>query len=268
MYLVFDIGGTQTRLALSPNGRELGEIVRSPTDVTAKGFASLLGAMKELVGNHKLKGLAGGLPGHLNAQGLLERTANLPEWAGLPVQERLQEQFGVPVHLANDAALAGLGEATAGAGAGAEIVVYITVSTGINGVRIVRRQIEPSASGFEIGQQLLLERQSVPVSLQELASGAAVEAAYGQPPGELRGPGLWRQEAVYVARGLYNTLLHWSPDVVVYGGSMMRDISLEAIRNELEALPDVYGGWPPILAARLGDEAGLRGALELLRQKS
>jgi hypothetical protein len=68
-----------------------------------------------------------------------------------------------------------------------------------------------------------------------------------------------------LARGLYNTLLHWSPQVVVYGGAMMRDIPLTAIVHELAALPPVYPEWPPLVAAELGDEGGLYGALALLQ---
>ena len=58
-------------------------------------------------------------------------------------------------YLANDSDLDGLGEATVGAGKGFNIVAYITVSTGIGGVRIVGGKIDVSTYGFEPGHQII-----------------------------------------------------------------------------------------------------------------
>jgi predicted NBD/HSP70 family sugar kinase len=134
----------------------------------------------------------------------------------------------------------------------------------VNGVRIVDGVIEPSAQGFEIGQQLLTGDDGRRASLESLAGGAALARRTGRPPAELHTAGVWRNEARQLAHGLFNTLLHWSPEVVVYGGRMMQDISVAAIAEELERLPAVFESWPPIVAAQLGDEGGLLGALSLL----
>jgi hypothetical protein len=55
--------------------------------------------------------------------------------------------------------------------------------------------------------------------------------------------------------------VHWSPDVVVYGGSMMHDIALEAIRRELARYSLPAGLRPPLRLAELDDTRGLYGAL-------
>jgi glucokinase len=49
----------------------------------------------------------------------------------------------------------GLGEAVFGAGKGREIVVYMTISTGVGGARIVGGKIDASAMGFEPGHQII-----------------------------------------------------------------------------------------------------------------
>jgi predicted NBD/HSP70 family sugar kinase len=73
-------------------------------------------------------------------------------------------------------------------------------------------------------------------------------------------------EERHLAQGLYNTLLHWTPELVVFGGSMMRDIDLGVVGDELEKLPAVLVQLPRLERAALGDAAGLQGAVAWLRQ--
>jgi len=75
------------------------------------------------------------------------------------------------VFIENDASIVGLGEAVSGAGMGEEIVVYITVSTGVGGTRIVSGEIDEHAYGFEPGHELI----NMQDSLEDLVSGTAVE---------------------------------------------------------------------------------------------
>ena len=258
MNLYFDVGGTHTRLALEDKDG-LCDIVRMDTDPSTTGFASFLGVLDQYRSGHKLRNVVGGIPGQIDDMGLLIHAPNLPGWIGLPIQDRLDEQFEGHVHVLNDVALVGLGEATVGAGKGAAIVAYITVSTGVNGVRIVDGQVDHSARGFEIGAQLLPSGDGVR-SLEQLTGGAALEQRSHKLPREVSDPAVWREEARNLALGLYDTMLHWSPDVVVLGGPMMRDIKLADIERELAALPAVYASWPPIRRAQLEDNGGLYGA--------
>ena len=84
----------------------------------------------------------------------------------------------------NDTALVGLGEATVGAGKGAAIVVYVTISTGANGARIVDGVLDRAAFGFELGEQLL-GRAASAGTLEELVSGRAIQDRFGAPPATL-----------------------------------------------------------------------------------
>ncbi len=265
MKLVFDVGGTHIRIALSRDGKTLEQVLRHDTDPSPAGFVSFCAALQTLGREHSITAVAGGLPGHIEpATGRLLHAPNLPGWQGLTVRQQLEDALHVPLTLENDAALVGLAEATRGAGRGAAIVVYLTISTGVNGVRILNGRIEPGARGFEVGAQLLPNDHGQLVPLESLVGGAALQQRYHQPPAHLHQSGLWATEARYLALGLYNTLAHWSPEVVVYGGSMMRDISLEAIERELKQLPPLGSKWPQLKRAELGDDGGLYGALAVL----
>ena len=267
MYVVFDVGGTTTRIACSKTGRTFDEVTKIPTASSEAGFEAFVAQLQAEINGRKVKAVAGGLPGHLDGEGALQQVPNLLGWQGLPVQARLEAALGAPVYLQNDTALVGLGEATHGAGRGYGLVVYITVSTGVNGARLVDGHIDRSMTGFELGCMLLPDESGRLVTLESLTGGAALQHRYGQPPRELRDPAIWHREARYLARALHTTLLHWSPEVVIYGGSMMRDIPLTSISRELSELPWVFEYTPELKLAELGDNGGLYGALALLASK-
>jgi hypothetical protein len=79
---------------------------------------------------------------------------------------------------------------------------------------------------------------------------------------------VWEELSNILAFGLYNSLLHWSPDRVVLGGSMFNEIGISADRvkehiDEINVkLPEI----PDIVHSALGDFGGLYGGLALLKQ--
>lgn len=265
MKLAFDIGATHTRFALT-DGISLFDIQRIDTDRSPRGISVMLESVDDYLAGRSITAAAGGLPGQLdNETGRLGHTPNLPAWTGLRVGRQLQQHWGVPLSIHNDTEVVGLGEACFGGGMGHDIVAYMTVSTGVNGARIVNGHIEPSAHGFELGAQLVAGPGGGMSTLEELTGGAALARKYGRPPALIHDKALWHHEAGYLASSLYATMLHWSPDIFVMGGSMMRDISVAEIARDLHRLPKVYDAWPPIVRARLDDDGGLYGAMALLR---
>jgi predicted NBD/HSP70 family sugar kinase len=81
---------------------------------------------------------------------------------------------------------------------------------------------------------------------------------------------IWNQLANYLAHGLRNTVLYWSPDTIVLGGSMIVGdprIPLDDIIHHTEAVLEGVAPVPEIVDAELGDLGGLYGAMALLQQK-
>jgi len=275
MYLLFDIGGTKMRIAFSPEGKAFGKpkVVPTPPDFT-RGMAVFQEAVRELSGGKKIKAAAGGIAGPIDKEKTrLVNSPHISGWIGEPLKKKLQNIVGAPVYLENDAAMAGLGEATYGRGKGKEIVVYITVSTGIGGARIVDGVIDKSAMGFEPGHQIIdadgtlcPECKSVPGYLERYASGSAIEARYWKKPDEIDEPSVWEEEARFLAYGLNNTIVHWSPNIVILGGAVMQRVSLERVRFHLRSVLKIFPEPPLIGEAVLGDFGGLYGALHLLSQ--
>ncbi len=273
-YVLFDIGGTKTRVTVSEDLRTFGEVVKFNTPAKfEKGIEEIEKAIKSLT-KDQIRGMAGGIRGLLNDDKTeMIHDEKLSGWQEQPLVETLEKKFKTKVHLENDAAVAGLGEAVFGAGEGHEIVVYHTVSTGVGGVKIENGQIDSYAEGFEPGHQILdidhtILGEDVEPTLENLVSGTAVEERTGVKPYEIdQSDAIWDQLAYYLAHGLRNTILYWSPDIIVLGGSMIVGDPRILLDDIIKHTNDVLGDTAPcplIVDAKLGDEAGLYGAMTLL----
>ncbi|MCL5023897.1 MAG: ROK family protein [Nitrospirae bacterium] len=228
--------------------------------------------MRELAGVRPIRAAAGGIAGPIDREKTrLVNSPHISGWVQKPLQRELGKILDAPVYVENDAAMVGLGEATYGEGKGKEIVVYITVSTGIGGVRVLDGAIDRSAMGFEPGHQIIdadgtlcPECGSVPGYFEKYASGSAIELRYGGKPCEIKDPAVWEEEARFLAYGLNNTIVHWSPDILILGGSVMQSVSIERVRFHLRTVLKIFPRPPFIAGAVLGDFGGLYGALHFL----
>jgi predicted NBD/HSP70 family sugar kinase len=265
-YLIFDLGATNTRLALSSDGRSLGKEISFPTDASAGGQAELVAQARRLIGTGDLKLVVGGAAGTVDRKkGILLETPNM-EWGRVDLAGLFKQAFGAKLVLENDTAVVGLGEAHHGAGKPQGIMVYITISTGVNAVRLVDGQIDRSTFGFEVGRQLVSAAGEPPVTLEQSIGGHALQQRYGRLPRSIDDPAVWHRETGQLAQALYNLTLEWSPELIVLGGSMMRDLPIPWIRTELEKLPQVFPKWPELRLAKLEDKGGLYGGLELIKE--
>ncbi len=276
IYVLFDIGGTKTRVAISNDLKtiEKEETFKTPVAFT-DGIKKIIDTTTLLVGKEKVGGIAGGVRGLLaEDKSGIENDSVLSKWAGKSIVGALEKHFGVPVFLENDAAIAGLGEAVYGAGKGLEIVAYHTVSTGVGGAKIENGQIDLASAGFEPGKQILdIDRtilgEDITPTLENLVSGSAVEQRFGVKPYEIpQSDVLWNELAEYLAQGLRNTILYWSPDAIVLGGSMIigdPKIEVDVIRKYTVEALDNFVVAPLIVTAKLGDAAGLYGGMAVLR---
>ena len=78
-------------------------------------------------------GVGVGCPGPLDLEtGSILRTPNL-EWDGFPVRDRVSDALALPATLDNDGNCAAYGEWWRGAGKGSEVMIGVTLGTGIGG---------------------------------------------------------------------------------------------------------------------------------------
>jgi len=276
-YVVFDIGGTKTRIATSTDLKSFDEVKSYKTPPTFKaGMQLFVETVNSLTGD--VTAIAGGVRGRLlEDKSGIENDGVLTKWAGESIVGYLTKEYGdIKIFLENDTAIAGVGEAVFGAGENLPIVAYHTVSTGVGGVKIEDGLIDQAHNGFEPGHQILdIDRtilgEDITPTLENMVSGTAIKNRFGVEPYEIpQSDVLWNDLAGYLAQGLRNTILYWSPDAIVLGGSMIIGdpaIKIDTIRKATSDALDNFEETPLIAEAKLGDEAGLWGGLAILARR-
>lgn len=283
MYILFDIGKTNMRVAASHDCRELaGEPVKAEVpDNYEAALETLHGLAREVCGDEPITVAAGGIGGPLDRQ--KQRLINIPDankqdWIGKPLKDDVADALGGRVLLENDSAIVGLGEMHFGAGISDGIGAYMTVSTGVGGARIVDGHIDVSAMGFEPGHQILdVDHTACPTcrscTLEDTVSGTATEHRYGKPPYEITDDDAWDEIARWLACGLATTIVHWSPEVVVLGGSMVTKspgISTERVQHYLRETLTIFPpeAHPALRTGGCGDYGGVWGAMAHIRNNA
>jgi glucokinase len=283
MFLLFDIGGTKMRFATSENDDSLSNIATFNTPGTFEDSIPIFKNYFASLGIQVLTGVSGALPGTFDKEKTkLLWSKNLEGWVDVPIKAELEGIFNTTTIIANDANVAGLGEAVFGSGKGYKIVAYLTVSTGVGGTRIVDGNLDNNSLGFEPGYQIIdldgsTDKDFLTANarydndagyFQRLISGKDLSDKFGKPLEEITDPEVWDTLSKYIAVGINNVMVFWTPDVVVLGGGIaMSDyLKVEKIDAYLKKYLIAYD-IPNIKKAALGDNSGLYGALAYLKHQ-
>lgn len=309
-----DLGGTKVAAAVvDDSGRIHGKGHRATE--AQRGPAAVIGNMAKAVEEalaatpphlrEQVQGIGVGAPGIIDAAaGTVLLAPNL-RWENLPLRALLEERFGQPVAMDNDANCAALGEQWAGAARGRRHVVMVTLGTGVGGGLILDGRIYRGAGGFagELGH-IPVDEDGPPCGcgrrgcLEVYASASAIAARGREAVAAGHGRAI-RAQARRTSRGQIDARavlaaaqkgdptaaaivreaagrLGWTlagvvnalnPEVIVVGGGISRagNLLLDPVRAEV-ARRALGGpaGQVEIVAARLGNEAGLVGAASLL----
>ena len=301
--LAIDIGGTTVAVGLvepggrlaswtqakTPRGLDAGQLWR-----TLEVLCDRLLAEARVDPRTGLAGVGCGCGGPMEWPAGRVSPLNIPAWRSFPLRERLQERFpGIPVRLHNDAICMTAGEHWRGAGRGRRSMLGMVVSTGVGGGLVLDGRLINGATGnaghighvvvdpggpfcgcggrgcleaIARGPALVAWAQGegwrpgqAPVTAKELAD----DAAQGHPVGiaALRRAG----EALGIA--IASAVQLCDLEVVAIGGGLAQAGPLlfgpleEALRTHagLDYARDV-----PVVAAALGQSAGLIGAAALI----
>lgn len=253
-------------------------IVKTPRNFS-NGIAEFVKVANELSEGVKIKAVAGGIVGPLD----LKRTKvvnapNLKSWNNCLLKKTLEKRLKTKVYIENDTAMVALGETHYGAGKAFKkngIVAYVTVSTGVGGARIVDGKIDKSIYGFEIGYQTIDADGSIfpkyksPGYLEDYVSGKSVLLHTGKNPASINNQKFWNDMAKLLSYGLNNTILHWSPSIVILGGSMMNKVGIPLVQvnKHLDRILKIFPQKPKIVHSRLGDLGGIYGSMIYLVQE-
>jgi len=283
-----DVGGTKILAGIvSRDGR----IERQQQWPTPEGSQeALLTAIDAAVGellDDDVAALGIGIPSTIDQRSGRAVTSVNVELADLDFRARMQERFGLPVGIDNDANAAAIAEWTVGAGRGTRNLVMLTLGTGIGGGLILDGRPYRGSVGAaaELGH-IVIEHDGPPCQgnccgrghLEALASGGAatalaretfgpdvdsrrlVELAQG---GDERAVAIMSELGRRLGSGIGSLVNIFNPELVVLGGGFAAagDLLIVPAREvvEREALPpgrDLVR----IVRAELGAAAGFVGA--------
>jgi glucokinase len=136
-----DIGGTTIKLALVRTGAQHEIVTHGKIDTLAQEpglniVARIAQAVQQMLAStgETAIGAGVGCPGLINNKtGIVDTSANLPNFTQFPLAAELQKKLNLPVAIQNDAKAACLGEFQFGASKGCQNMVLLTLGTGVGG---------------------------------------------------------------------------------------------------------------------------------------
>ncbi len=297
LFVGLDLGGTEIKVGLCDADGGIVWSNRRPSNAQ-HGQEAILTALGEVVdlALEEAPGVGGevaaiglGTPGVVDPDTGVIRfpVANLGGWHGTDIVGFFRRRYQVPAVVENDANSAAWGEYVTGAGRGSNILLAVTVGTGIGGGAVIDGELLRGSSGgaLEVGH-IILERSGIPCNcglvgcVEAYAGGWGMAAEWGrrrsltESPGvsELVSTGLDGDElanevlddgARALGEGLMSALHLLNPDVVVLGGGIIdaRPRHLQLIEETLASrvLPKAIADLK-IVRAQHGNRAGLIGA--------
>lgn len=232
--LGIDLGGTQVRAGLVEEGRLLrASGARVAGLATAQDVLERIYAMIEEVGLEGVSGIGVGVPSIVDVKrGIVYDTVNIPSWKEVYLKDLLEQRYGIPAFVNNDANCFALGEWRYGAGAGSMNMVGVTVGTGLGaGIIIEGRLFNGTHCGAgEVGNIKYLD--SV---IEAYASGQFFMRTYGVSgeimlarvlEGEVDARTAFYEFGLHLGEALLTILYAYDPEVIVLGGSVTASYGL------------------------------------------
>lgn len=281
-----DVGGTNTRVALIDEKYQI--IKRKQFSTNADHPEKTIRDIRNVIDEFgcQTKGIGISCPGPLDLiNGVVLTPPNLPGWHHYALTKHLQKETGLSVYLENDANLACLAEAVAGAGKDMRYVQFLTISTGVGAGFCIDHKIYHGAKGFaqEVANSILwkdgpAQGDLKKGSIESIASGTAITKRANDAGGKAAHAGevyqMARQGNQTAEQVIEDALEYLSsflgilygvldPEIFVLGGSVALKIPgfiEEVERRTKDKVYDSLKENVKVVPAVLGEDCGLIGA--------
>ena len=290
LYGAVEAGGTKFVCSVGTGPEDIRSEVTLPTEEPEKTLGQTINYFKDYQEKHREKLKAVGIacfgPVDLrkgsDKYGYITTTPK-EGWQNVDIVGFFEKQLKIPVGFDTDVNAAAYGEYLWGAGKGLDIVLYLTVGTGIGGGLYVHGKLVHGLLHPEMGHVVIRrDKNKDPFKgccpyhgdcLEGLASGHAVDMRWSISASKLPdNHPAWELEAEYLAQGLVDYILTISPEKIILGGGLMHKLQLyPLIRKKVQVMLNGYLSVPAIqknienyiVSPGLGDKAGICGALGL-----
>lgn len=303
LFIGLDLGGTNLKYALGDKNGNL-QVKKSKPSHSHENqdniFNNIFAAIDELRSetDAEIHAIGVGTPGSVDFHKgqLIGKTPNIPDWTDAPVKKTIEDKYGIPVYVDNDANVVALAEVRRGGAVGYSSVVCLTIGTGIGGGIILNNKIYRGSnySAAEIGH-ITVEMNGKPCGCGNfgcLEAYAAAPAMINRYRHKLKRTGLLYNEdqlstefifekasveedfaietinetCDYLGTGIASVVNILNPEMVLIGGGVaeagdefIRRIERVIRQKIIKANSDVL----KVAKAKLGNDAGMVGAILL-----
>ena len=301
-YFGIDIGGTAVKLGIVD---ETGKVLcKGEQSVNFDGYQTpvldtVRKAAKEFltaqaIPVESLSGIGVSATGQIDSRkGIVAGTCgNFPNYIGSPIKAALEQDFGLPVTVANDANCMTLGEVWVGGAQGYTDVIGVTLGTGVGGGILTGGRLLEGARGLggELGHYRTHALDGVDCTCgakgcweRYAATTALVRAAKEKNPAWTDGRAIfaaaeagnpevlallnaWTDE---IAQGLAGMGHIFNPQLILIGGgvSAQQKLLITPIAAKVKAsVMPAFAEGLEVRAAQLHNDAGMVGAVYYFRQ--
>lgn len=293
-----EIGGTKLQLVAGTVQGQILERRRFIVDASAGGAgirAQIEGALPSLLALGRVSGIGVGFGGPVDWEsGRIACSHQIPGWSEFPIGDWLRSLSGVPVAVDNDANVATLAEAVAGAGRGLDPVFYVTLGSGVGGGLVSRGAIyhgakpgeseighlrldrsgtivEQRCSGWATDRRIRDAASQFPESvltrlIQSKAGGEARHLSTALNAGDAFARLILTETAADLGFALSHVCHLFHPEVIVLGGglSLVGEPLRAAVADAVpKYLMEAFHPGPRVILAGLAEDAVPVGALIL-----
>lgn len=312
-YLGVDLGGTNIKAGITDENGNI--LLKSSVRTDSQGDARRIAdqmvelccelAKKADVSMDDVEAVGVGIPGTVDAEKGTVIYCNNLNMDGAPIGAMMQEKLNKPVHLANDASCAALGEFVCGGGREYNSIILVTLGTGVGGGIILDGKLWEGleGAGAEIGHMVVhvggaectcgrkgcFEAYSSATALVNQTKAAmdahpeslmhSIVAKTGRASAKTAFEGMRSGDAAakevvdhylhYLSEGVANLINIFAPEAIILGGGVCNEGDALLMPLKEQVIAKCYGGdlihHAEIAIATLGNDAGLIGAAMLFK---
>jgi len=238
-------------------------------------------------------------------KGLVFCLTNIPGWKNVALKRILENKIGLPVFVDNDVKIMAMGELRFGAGKGYKNIICMTLGTGVGGAVIIDGNLYRGSSlvAGEIGHIPINEAgpscdcgssgcleayvgreyflNNARKRLRNAPSAAVMKMTKGDislltpeilreaaVKGDRFSKEMWREMGLHIGNALAGVVNLLNPQIIIIGGGMAGagEVLFGSIRKAVaKKSMRLPGRAVKIVRARLGNDAGVIGAAEIVK---
>jgi glucokinase len=223
-----DLGGTNVRVGLVKED----QIAKTgATRITSSGTVEEvlqdIFMLTDNVIDHSVKAIGIGVPSVVDLEeGIVYDVQYIPSWKEVPLKKIMEERYGVPVFVNNDANCFALGEFYFGKGKGANGMIGLTIGTGLGSGIIINKKLY---AGVNCGAGEFGMVDYKDHCYEYYASGQFFQNVYGisgeavferAQKGDAKALKMYEEMGWHLGNAIKMILYTWDTDLIILGGSV------------------------------------------------